>query len=154
INKFSNSYDCTLNLTAGTNVTSGIANLSIGSIPLGGNGTVNIGSNCSATVTGVVSSTSTAPQTFGVTKTGTGTVFLNGANTYNGPTTVSVGTLQSNGSVATSPSVTVASGASFVAAATQKLTSLTISSGGNASITSGGNKLLTASALSITGTGK
>jgi autotransporter-associated beta strand protein len=154
INKFSNSYDCTLNLTTGSNVTGGIANLTIGSIPLGGKGTFNIASNCSVTVTGVVSSTSTAPQTFGVTKTGSGTVFLNGVNTYNGATTVSAGTLQSNGSIATSPGVTVASGASFVAGATQTLAGLTINSGGSASITSGGNKVLTTSALSISGTGK
>ena len=154
INKFSNSYDSTLNLSAGSNVTSGIANLTIGSIAFGGNGTFNVAPSCSLTVTGVVSSGATSPQVFGLTKTGGGLMLLNGSNTYNGATTVSAGTLQCNGSISTSPGVTVASGASFVAGVTQTLTALTINSGGSASITSGGNKLLTTSALTLNGTAK
>ena len=154
INKFSNSYDSTMNVTAGTNVTSGVANLSIGSISLGGNGTFNVASNCSITVTGAVSSTSTSPQVFGVTKTGGGLMLLNGSNTYDGPTTVSAGAIQSGGSIAKSTGVTVASGASFIAAATQTLANLVINSGGSASITSGGTKLLTLAGLTINGTGK
>ena len=154
INKFSNNYDSTMNVTAGTNVTSGVANLSIGSISLAGNGTFNVASNCSITVTGAVSSTSTSPQVFGVTKTGGGLMLLNGSNTYDGPTTVSAGAIQSGGSIAKSTGVTVASGASFIAAATQTLANLVINSGGSASITSGGTKLLTLAGLTINGTGK
>lgn len=47
----------------------------------------------------------------GLTKLGTGTLALNGANTYTGPTTVSAGALGGNGTIASA--VTVASGATL-----------------------------------------
>jgi fibronectin-binding autotransporter adhesin len=51
----------------------------------------NMGTN---TISGAI--TNGSATTFNVTKTGTGTWFLSGANTYNGNTTISGGTLQVN----------------------------------------------------------
>src|SRR6185503_3992614 len=67
----------------------------------------------------------------GLTKIGSGTLRLNGANTYTGTTLVSAGTLGGNGSIA--GSVTVASGATLSpGSSVGKLTvngALTLSSG-------------------------
>jgi autotransporter-associated beta strand protein len=46
----------------------------------------------------------------GLTKVGTGTLILSGANTYTGPTTVTAGTLRVNGSLAAASAVTVNNG--------------------------------------------
>jgi autotransporter-associated beta strand protein len=148
LNSFTAAGAFTLNVSAGPNVTTGVAGLTLGSVTLPGDGTFNVGANAAATVSGAISGA------FAVTKTGSGTVFLNGPNTYTGATNVNAGVLQSGGSIAASSGVTVASGASFIAAATQKLTSLTIQDGGSASISPGPNKLLTTSALSINGSGR
>jgi autotransporter-associated beta strand protein len=77
----------TVNFSAGTNVTSGVAGLTIGTATLGGNATLNVGANAAVTVSGVVSGA------FGLTKTGAGTLTLGGANTFTGGTTASAGTL-------------------------------------------------------------
>ena len=148
LNAFTSAGAFTLNVSAGANITSGSAGFTVGSMTLGGDGTINVAGSATTTVTGAVSGS------FALTKLGTGTCFLNGSNTYTGATNVNAGTLQSNNSIATSSGVTVAGSASFIAGVTQSLTSLTINSGGSASITSGPNKLLTLSALSIIGTGK
>ena len=60
------------------------------------------------TVGGIISGT-------GLTKTGTQTLTLNAANTYSGNTNVSQGTLalSASGSIASSPVITVSSGATF-----------------------------------------
>lgn len=52
-----------------------------------------------------------AGHTGGITKLGTSTFVLSAANTYNGPTAVNAGTLQlsGNGSIASSPTITVTS---------------------------------------------
>jgi autotransporter-associated beta strand protein len=67
-----------------------------------------------------------------VTKTGTGTLVMDAANSYTGPTTVSAGTLQvaNAGAVASSP-VTVASGATLAVASgtTMKTPSVTVNGG-------------------------
>ena len=64
------------------------------------------------TLSGVIQSVGT----FGLTKIGSGTLTLSGANTFTGPTTVSAGTLAAGlaNTVPSSSAVTVASGATFV----------------------------------------
>jgi fibronectin-binding autotransporter adhesin len=153
------------------NVTGGVAGATAGIADGGGTSTVNlnggaldltghaIGSssnpiNALVIAAGTLSNVVSINGAGGLTKTGTGTVFVTGANTYTGPTLVSAGTLQSNGSIASSSSVTVSNGATFIAGATQSLNALTINSGGNAQILAGGSNVLTTSALSILGTGK
>ena len=93
---------------------------------LSGSGTVSLGS-----VTLTVNNTSDSPfdgvisGTGGLTKSGSGTLTLTGANTYTGATTVSAGTLSVTGSLATS-SITVASGATLdFSGSLTNLTSLT-----------------------------
>ena len=81
-------------------------------------------------------------------------MLLSASNSYTGATNVNAGSLQANGSIASSSGVAVASSASFIAGATQTLTSLTINSAGLATIDPGGGKLLTTANLSILGTGK
>ena len=87
------------------------------------NGAVDIGSTTSnnvtfggagnTTVKGVIFNTNTAVVR-GLTKTGTGTLSLEGANSYNGPTTVSAGSLivASTGSLSSS-AVSISNGATF-----------------------------------------
>lgn len=86
---------------------------------LNGNGTVSYqnsaaagfslgDNNADGTFTGIIQNTS---GTLNVSKIGTGTQILSGANTYNGTTTVSAGTLIINGSIGSTNTVTVAAGA-------------------------------------------
>jgi fibronectin-binding autotransporter adhesin len=92
-------------VTVGRNVS--VANSGTGTTTLGGNvangtgtfsGTValNRSVNLNADGTSAISFTNVLSGAGGVTKTGTGTVVLSGANTYTGTTTVSQGTLQVN----------------------------------------------------------
>jgi autotransporter-associated beta strand protein len=73
-------------------------------VALGQNGTVNIGGN--ATISSAISGTN-----FGLTKTGSGSLILTGANTYTGSTGVSEGTLRVNGTHAAA--ITVSTGATL-----------------------------------------
>ena len=52
-------------------------------------------------ISGVIADSPSEPGDNGITKAGAGTLVLSGANTYTGNTTVSAGTLQVNGSLAT-----------------------------------------------------
>jgi autotransporter-associated beta strand protein len=95
INAFTTTAAATLNVSAGANVTSGIAGLTLGIATLGGDGTFSVGANALVTVTGAIGG-----GTSGLTKTGAGTLLLNGVNAYTGATTITAGAIGGNGSIA------------------------------------------------------
>lgn len=72
-----------------TYIGTGNLNMGTGGVTLAASRTVTISAN-TLTVGGVITD---GASTFGLTKNGTGTLVLNGANTYNGTTTVNAGTL-------------------------------------------------------------
>jgi autotransporter-associated beta strand protein len=148
VNSITSSGAFTINVTAGSNVTSGVAGLSVGAVTMAGAGTFNLGTNTSLTATGAVSGA------FALTKTGAGTLVLGGANTYTGATSVNAGTLRVDGSVATSAGVTVSNAATFIAAATQTLAALTVNNGGLAQVAAGGGRVLTVNSLVVGTSGK
>ncbi len=88
-----------------TNVTT---TANTGSVTLGAN-TLTVGStnNLTSSFSGAISGTGGA-----LVKTGTGSLFLNGINTYSGATTVSAGALRGSGALISS-AVSVAAGASI-----------------------------------------
>ncbi|MDB5047740.1 MAG: Fibronectin type domain protein [Fibrobacteres bacterium] len=89
--------------------------------------TLTIGANNgSSTFSGVIKNTS---QTLALTKSGSGTTTLSGANTYAGATTVSSGNLSVTGSTASGSAVSVASGATLAGSGTVAGT-VTIQNGG------------------------
>ncbi len=87
----------TLSTTSTAAVTSGTGSVIVGATTLTGNATFNVTNGASAatnlTLGGIVSGGS-----FGITKTGNGTLTLSGANTFNGGVTVNAGTLAFGGS--------------------------------------------------------
>ena len=113
------------------------------------NGAVDIGSSTinnvtfggagNTTVKGVIFNTNTAVVR-GLTKTGTGTLSLEGANSYNGPTTVSAGSLivASTGSLSSS-AVSISNGATFRYNGSSSLaSSITVGGGGSGRAVLGG----------------
>jgi len=103
----------TVSIFTGSVLDLGGYNQAIGS--LGGGGTVTNsggsagvlttgGNNTSTTFSGVIEDGTNA---MALTKTGTGTLTLTGANTYSGATTISGGTLEVDGSIANTSGVTV-----------------------------------------------
>ena len=115
--------DATLYLWGGNGVTATIGGLSgsgVVDFPDGSHGT-NLtlavgGGNATASFSGSIDNTANYPYYFGgptyisLTKVGTGTQTLSGANTYSGATTVSSGTLLVDGSINNSSAVTVSGG--------------------------------------------
>lgn len=103
-------------LTLGSNgidasgLSSGTTTIS-GNLALGANQTWNVGSGATLAASAIVSGTG-----FGITKSGAGTVTLQGANTYTGATTINAGTVSFKGANALNSfrtSTTVASGATL-----------------------------------------
>jgi autotransporter-associated beta strand protein len=83
--------------------------------------------NTSTTFSGVISNGTALNLTVGLTKVGTGTFTLSGANTYSGPTNVNGGTLFVSGSIIDSSAVVNSGG---VLAGTGTVGSTTVNSGG------------------------
>jgi autotransporter-associated beta strand protein len=95
LNSLSTLTTFTLNLTTGANVTSGTAGLALGSVSQGGNGTYSVPANIVLTVSGAITNfvNDNVPAFYSITKTGTGTMVLAGANEH-AATTISGGILQ------------------------------------------------------------
>ena len=155
----------------------GLHQLTAGSIE--GNGFFRLGSNAlsvgsnnlSTDVTGVISDGGAAGGTgAALTKVGSGTLTLSGANTYTGPTTVSAGTLLVNGSITsattvdsaaalggsgTTGAVTVASGGTLspgAAVGTLSTQALSLSAGATLKIELGGTGAGQFDQVNVTGT--
>ncbi|RAN82321.1 hypothetical protein B5P43_07850 [Bacillus sp. SRB_336] len=99
-------------------------------IILSGDPTINVGSGLSTTLSGGISD---GTQAGDLVKTGAGTLVLTGADTYTGGTAVSAGTLDVEGSLASS--VSVGNGATLIG--TGSMGGMTIVSG--ATVAPGGN---------------
>ncbi|QOV89378.1 beta strand repeat-containing protein [Humisphaera borealis] len=116
-----------------------------GNVSLGADATLTAGGNNSnTTYSGVISGTGTS----GLTKTGSGTLTLFGANTYTGNTVVSVGTLLINGSLAAASATSVASGATVGGSGTIA-GALTVNGGGTLSPGSSPGKLTVGATVSL-----
>jgi autotransporter-associated beta strand protein len=99
-----NTYSQTINGLSGSGTVDTIA---------GGTPTLTVGNNnTSSAFSGVIQNSS---GTLSLTQTGTGVLTLNGANTYSGTTTISMGTLAlgASGSISFSSSVAIAAGGTF-----------------------------------------
>lgn len=82
--------------------------------PLYTNRTFNVTNIALTAFTGVIDDlTNAVSANYGLTKTGNGVLALNNTETYTGPTTVSAGTLQVNGSLNIASAVTVSSNATL-----------------------------------------
>ena len=147
-------------VSSGATLSLGSGNETIGSLAGAGNVVLSYrltagGNNSDTTFSGIISSTNTS----GLTKTGTGTLTLSGANSYTGSTTVSAGTLAVSGSgtVGSGSAVTVDSGATLSSsAATLSLGSLagagTVSIGAN-TLYAGSNNTSTSFTGTFSGSG-
>lgn len=129
------------NWTTGTLENTAGANLSISSIPITLLTTASHTFN--ATGSNSITQAANAPisgLTFGITKTGTGSLVYNAANTYTGTTTVNDGTLTASGAAATlgAGNVTVNAGSAAISAGVTNALAdtaiLTLLGGGTAGI--------------------
>ncbi|MEI6674845.1 MAG: autotransporter-associated beta strand repeat-containing protein [Verrucomicrobiota bacterium] len=112
-------------------------NLGTGAVTLGGNRTLTT-SYATLTVGGSIGD---GVNTFGLTKDGSATLSLTGANTYKGTTTVNAGTLQLDGSTAAGSTVAVGTAGTLSGSGTVH---------GNATLT--GSGVINKTGGSITGT--
>ena len=83
----------TLSVTTGTNTTSGTAGTTFGATTLLGNATFSVVNGGSANAQMTLGAVGQSGGTRSVTKTGSGTLLLNGAGSYTGGTTLSQGAL-------------------------------------------------------------
>ncbi|MEI6486236.1 MAG: autotransporter domain-containing protein [Sphingomonadales bacterium] len=131
----------TLTTAAGTTLNFGTNALTLANaVSLGGATTVSTGAN-TATLSGVVSGTGA------LTKTGSGILNMTGASSYTGATTVSAGTLNVTGALASA--VTVQTGAAITGNGT--VGALTVQSGG--AVSPGGVGTTDTVTLNVTGAG-
>ena len=128
LNGLSSVGSFSLVVTRGPGLTSNTANLLLGAVTLGGNGTFDVGSGAAVGVTASLGGA------FGVTKTGSGVFILGGTNSYTGATNVADGLFALAGNLTMSSAVNVAGGTLRVAPNQSRV----IKTGG----------------LSVTGTGK
>jgi autotransporter-associated beta strand protein len=160
---FANNSAVTGGNVSGRSLTNNAANLSVvfaGDLAIGSNtsaGTgVAFGGAGNFTVNGAINTSGGSITDRTVTKTGNGTLTLNGANSYLGNTTISAGTLALNGN--TTSAIALGEGTVLALALTNQVVSTnTLSFAGNATVSITGTpeaattyNLLTASA--ITGT--
>ncbi len=103
----------------------------------------------SFTYSSTIADPNAGANALGLSKSGSGALILEGANTYTGPTLVTAGTLVVNGSgsLNSSSSVTVSTGATL----TNNSTALTTALGLDEGATLSGSSSFTPSALAITG---
>jgi autotransporter-associated beta strand protein len=101
-----------LTVTANNLNTSGTANVIYGATTLSNNATLEVVNNgLGATTQVTLGAVGDSGGDYGLTKTGSGVLVLDSANTYTGNTTVSAGTLLINGSTAAASTVIVGAGA-------------------------------------------
>ena len=99
------------------------------------------GDNTSTTFSGVIQNG--AAGATNLTKAGTGTFTLSGANTYTGTTTINAGTLALSGSIASSSQVNVANAAGTfdISGTSSGATITTLNGVANSHVTVGGQRL-------------
>jgi T5SS/PEP-CTERM-associated repeat protein/autotransporter-associated beta strand protein len=141
--------------TGGTTISSGTLELNnTGSVAgsITNNATLSLNRTNTLTLTNLVSGTGA------LSKSGTGTVILAGANTYSGNTTISAGTLQINagGSVSNSATTLVGSGGAgtlSISGGTYSNTSVSIGHSGGTGILNLNSGSLSAQNLAVSGNG-